>query len=223
MFAGGVVFRFFFPKTAGCPLDVSLAKVAWARGGLRPIGVNLVNGNFGNNMGSFIKSIMAAILRSSFFEIETGLEISAVRDILEAEVVKPLPINLPKFWSNKFVGDVYPSGFDIKIEVWYNLGFNPVFHGSYRKADKGVIVGVKASNYIAAFVTVMLWIASAIELYFAFSCAFHGDYKSAGIIAAVAFGTVASAIFSGVVCHRTVHNGRRKLVSMLTEINGVAH
>ena len=188
------------------------------RSGLSPRGVNLVNGNIENNMGSFIKSIMAAIPRSSFFEIETGLERSAVRDILEAEVVKPLPFNLPKFWSSKFVGDVFPSGFDIKIEVWYNPGFNPVFHGSYRKADKGVVVGVKASNYVALFVTVMMWITFAIELYFAFSCAFHGDYKSAGIIAAVAFGTVASAIFSGVVYHRTVYEGKRKLVSMLTEM-----
>ena len=130
-------------------------------------------------MVSFIKTIMATIPRSIFFEIETDLGRSAVRNILEVEVMKPLPFGLARPWSRKFVGDVYPSEFDIKIEVWYNPGFNPVFHGSYRKADKGGVVGVKASNYYAAFATVMMWITSAVALYFAFSSAFHGDYRSA--------------------------------------------
>lgn len=189
-----------------------------ARGGLSlyPDRVYLVNGNTGNSMVSFIKTIMATIPRSIFFEIETDLGRSAVRDILEVEVMKPLPFGLARPWSRKFVGDVYPSEFDIKIEVWYNPGFNPVFHGSYRKADKGGVVGVKASNYYAASATVMMWITSGVALYFAFSSAFHGDYRSAGILAAVAFGIVASAIFSGVAYHRTVHEGRRKLVSMLS-------
>ena len=182
-----------------------------ARGGLRSCGVYQENGN---NMGSFIKSVIA-IPKTCFFEIQTNREKSAVRDILEAEVMKPLPFNLPRFWSSKFVGDVHPSGFDIKIEVWYNPGLNPVFHGSYGKTSKGAVVGVKASNYIAVFVTGMMWISSAVELYFAFSRVFHGDYRSAGILAAVAFGTLASAIFSGVVYHRTVREGRRKLVSLL--------
>jgi hypothetical protein len=186
-----------------------------ARGGLRSCGVHLGNGNIGNNMGSFIKSIMATIPGTSFFEIQTGLERGTVRDILEVEVIKPLPFNLPKFWSSKFVGDVYPSGFDIKINVWYNPGFNPVFQGSYRKTDEGVVVVVRASNFLAVLVTVIMWISSAIGLYFAFKSVFHGDYRSARILAAVAFGTVASAIFNGVVYHRTVRDGRRKLISIL--------
>jgi len=188
-----------------------------ARGGLSLYaeGVYMVNGNTGNSIVSFIRTLMATIPRSIFFEIETGLGRSAVRDILEVEVMKPLPFGLARPWSRKFVGDVYPSEFDIKIEVWYNPGFNPVFHGSYRKADKGGVVGVKASNYYAAFATVMMWITSAVALYFAFSSAFHGDYRSTGILAAVAFAIGASAIFSGVVYHRTVHEGRRKLISIL--------
>jgi len=165
-------------------------------------------------MTPFIKSVIV-IPKAFYFEIQTALERSAVRDILEVEVMKPLPFGLARPWSRKFVGDVYPSEFDIKIEVWYNPGFNPVFHGSYRKADKGGVVGVKASNYYAAFATVMMWITSGVALYFAFSNVFHGDYRSAGILAAVASGIAASAIFTGVVYHRTVRDGRRKLESML--------
>jgi hypothetical protein len=165
-------------------------------------------------MTSFIKSVIV-IPKAFYFEIETGLERSVVRDILEAEVTKPLPFNLPKFWSSKFVGDVYSLGFDIKINVWYNLGFDPVFHGAYRDTDKGVVVRVEASNFLAGLVTVIMWISSAVALYFAFSSVFHGDYRSAGILAAVSSGIVASAIFIGVVYHRTVRDGRRKLESML--------
>ncbi len=165
-------------------------------------------------MTPFIKSAIV-VPKAVYFEIETGLERSAVRDSLEANVVKPLPFNLPKFWSSKFVGDVYSSEFDIKINVWYNLGYDPVFRGIYRNTDRGGVVGVKASNYYAVFATVMMWIACAVALYFTFSSALHGHYRSAGILAAVASGIAANAIFIGVVYHRTVREGRRKLELML--------
>ncbi len=59
-----------------------------------------------NDMTSFIKSAIV-IPKAFYFEIQTGLERSAVRDIREIEVMKPLPFGLARPWSRKFVGDVY--------------------------------------------------------------------------------------------------------------------
>lgn len=167
-------------------------------------------------MSFFIKSLLS-IPKASFFEIETGLERSAVRDILEAEVVKPLPFVSYRFFSSKFVGEFHSSGFDVRIDAWYNAGFNPVFHGSYQEMDKGVVVRVEASSNFATFGTTILWICSAIELYFALSSLIHGNYASAGILAAVAIGTLAGAILTGVAYDRVVREGKRKLVSIFNE------
>lgn len=169
-------------------------------------------------MGSFIKSVIT-FPKTYFFEIQTGLGRSAVRDILETEVVKPLPFISYRFFSSKFVGEFHSSGFDIRIDVWYNPGFNPVFHGSYKETDKGVVVGVEASNNLATLWTVVMWISSAIELYFAFSSLLRGNYQSAGILVVIAIATAASAIGSAAVYNRTVRDGRRKLVSILSEKN----
>ena len=160
------------------------------------------------------------IPRASFFEIETRLTVDAVKRTLEASLAKAHSFN--PFYvplDDAFVGEVYASGFDVKLDVWYNRGFNPVFHGFFRKTDKGVTVQVKASSELATFGAVFGWLCSTVTLVAAFINLFHQNFHSAGIAFCVGVGILAMTVLSVRVYDRTIRKGQEKLISMLRTKN----
>jgi hypothetical protein len=154
--------------------------------------------------------------RASFFEIETRLTEDAVKKTLEASLAKAHSFN--PFYvplDDAFVGEVYAAGFDVKLDVWYNRGFNPVFHGFFKKTDKGVTVQVKASSELATFGAVFGWLCSIVTLAAAFINVFHRSFHSAGIAFYVGIGILAMTVLSARVYDRTIRKGRERLISML--------
>lgn len=176
----------------------------------------LTPGDGKNNMFGFIKKVFV-IPRPSFFEIRTTLNRTAVRDILEREVEKPLPFIRHRLFSGKFVGEAYSSGFEIELGVWYDPAFDARFHGSFERTNGGVALKVEASNAFATVGTCVLWFVSVGTLYSAFLKLFQGEFVSAGMFALI--GTVFSlgAIIGGTVYERTVREGKRRLLSMFDD------
>jgi hypothetical protein len=151
----------------------------------------------------------------SYFYVYTDLEKADVEKRLREKVRTRSLRNFFALPSSSLIGEVYWSGFEIKKEVWYNYGCNPVFRGVFEKKDTGVRVKVNAFSLHATLTVVGFWVISLVTLGAAFVNLFNGDCDSAGFFALFALIMGVAAYISVRAYYHTIHNVHEELLAFL--------
>jgi hypothetical protein len=158
---------------------------------------------------------MRVIPTASYFYVDTDLEKANVEKRLREKVRTRNLRNFFTLPSSSLIGEVYSSGFEVKKDVWFNVGFNPVFHGTFESRDTGVKVKVAAFSLLATLNAVVFWVASLVLLVAALVNLFNSDYASMGICALVALVMGVTNYLGVRAYYHTIHDVHEKLLAFL--------